>query len=468
MARTEKSAKAAKPRSSASRMARTYIGILVPLMLIVSMATVSVVGYHLERNKREDATQLLGVLQKSFSDYKPDWDYWRDTASINTHNTFVRVVVRSKGKTRYYYSHRTKRFLNDQLSTWSLMRNIQYQPDQGIYYHATKSEVYEKNTHVRYEVWLSLNNMVELFKLILEVIVSISLLGILIGIWLITILARRLNQPLVDLTVASHRIAQKDSDTVRQALPVPTEPLEVHDLTIEFNRLLDSLNSQLTREHQFVSDASHELRTPLAAIRGHIELIQRHSEQHPEIVPQSLATISEESLKMQHLIESLLQLSRMDHAKLEAAPFDVSALCHAVAARYQEQLPQELLLIGVTNVWALGNEESVEQILIALLNNASKYSPADSTITVNVQTEGDKVFMTVSDEGMGISDVDKAKIFNRFYRVDSSRSKKIAGTGLGLAIVARLAALNDAEITVSDNHPRGSRFKLELWRTDQP
>jgi signal transduction histidine kinase len=76
--------------------------------------------------------------------------------------------------------------------------------------------------------------------------------------------------------------------------------------------------------------------------------------------------------------------------------------------------------------------------------------------------------MTVSDEGMGISDSDKDLIFNRFYRVDSSRSKKIAGTGLGLAIVARLAALNDAVISVSDNHPRGSRFRLELWRTDQP
>lgn len=457
-----------KPKSSASQITRAYVALLTTLMLIVALATVGVVGLHLEHNKREDASQLMAVLQKSFSDYKPDWDYWRDTASINTHNTFVRVVVHSKGKTRHYYSHRTKRFLKNQLRSWSPLQNIQYQPDHGLYYHVIKTQEYTGNTRVRYEVWLSLNNMIELFKLIIEVIVSITLLGIIVGIWLITILARRLNQPLVDLTVASHKIAHQGGDTTLQALPVPRQPREVHDLTIEFNRLLDSLNSQLSREHQFVSDASHELRTPLAAIRGHIELIQRHSAAHPEIVPQSLTTIADESLKMQHLIESLLQLSRMDHAQLAQAPFDVAALCHAVAARYQEQLPQELLLIGVSNVWALGNQDSVEQILVALLDNASKYSPSTGAITLNVQTEGDKVFLTVSDEGRGISDADKRKVFNRFYRVDSSRSKKIAGTGLGLAIAARLAALNHASLTVHDNHPHGTRFRLELWRTDQP
>lgn len=456
---------AAKGLQSNTRLiTRAYATLLVTLMIVISFATISVVGIHLVRSKQATADQLISTLENSFSDYKPDWDYWRDTAPVNVHNTFVRVkVVHDDKPNRRYYLRGTADFLADQWESWPLLHNIQYRPDQGLFYHESVRERYNQKTWVTYEVWLSLNNIIELFKLILVIVISTTLLGFVVGIWLISLLAKRINKPLEELTADSQQIATSDTD-YHQELPVFNSSREVHDLSLAFNHLLRSLNDRIRRDHQFVSDASHELRTPLAAIRGHSELLRRHAKQHPEIIPDSVAMISNETLKMQHLIESLLQLSRMDHTTFKLADFDLTDMVHQVTATFQEQMPQELLTQGPAQVTAYANNERVEQILVALLENASKYSPENSTITVKIRTTTDWVDLSVCDQGRGVSDDDKEKIFDRFYRVDSSRSQKIAGSGLGLAIAHQLATLNHARLVVTDNLPQGSCFTLVLPR----
>lgn len=450
-----------KLKSNTQLITRAYATLLVILMLVIGLATISVVGIHLVRSKQATAKQLISTLESSFSDYKPDWDYWRDTAPVNVHNTFVRVkVVHADKPNRRYYLRGTADFLADEWESWPLLHHIQYRPDQGVFYHEVKRERYNKKTWVTYEVWLSLNNIMELFKLILVIIASTTLLGYVVGIWLISLLAKRINKPLEELTADSTRIA--DDTGYHQALPVFNSSREVHELSLAFNHLLRSLNERIRRDHQFVSDASHELRTPLAAIRGHSELLRRHATQHPEIIPDSVAMISSETLKMQHLIESLLQLSRMDHMAIKLATFDLTALVAQVTATFQEQMPQELLNQTPAKVHVYANAERVEQILVALLENASKYSPQNSAITVKITTTTDWVKLSVCDQGRGVPDADKEKIFDRFYRVDSSRSQKIAGSGLGLAIAQQLAALNHARLVVTDNVPQGSCFTLVL------
>ncbi|MCI1986282.1 MAG: HAMP domain-containing histidine kinase [Lactobacillus sp.] len=451
--------------SNAARISRAYAVLLVILVAVIGFATVTVVGVHLVRTKREDANQLMTTLNKTFVGNKPDWDYWRDTANFNSHSNFVRVTVAYPGKKpQRFYSHNARRFLRDNWQTWALWAHIQYQDDQGIYYHRVQ-KIQRKGASVTYELWLSLNNMLELFKLILSVIIVIAIVGLLMGIWMIQILAKRLNQPLVQLTQAAHDIVEAEDTTYHETLPVPPNPQEVQTLSQEFNRLLRSLNAQVIRDHQFVSDASHELRTPLAAIRGHVGLIRRHAADHPEIVPDSLATIEQESLKMQRLIERLLALSRMDHAHLQADWFDLGQAVQRITATYQSQGEQPLVLEVPKQVLAYGNQDSIEQILVALLNNAQKYTPTAAAITVQVARVAGKASLSVSDHGVGVPDADKEKIFDRFYRVDASRSKKVGGTGLGLAIAKRLTALNHGELTVSDNQPQGSIFTLTLPTT---
>ncbi|WP_461215419.1 sensor histidine kinase [Lacticaseibacillus sp. GG6-2] len=447
--------------SSATQISRAYAWLLTVVMLVTGLATISVVGGYLVNNKRQDADQLMTTLHKSFANNKPDWDYWRSTANINMHTTFVRVTVQPHDKPkRQYYTRHTKDFLQDNWKTWPLLEHIQYQDDQGIYYHRVQRKKVGES-EVTYELWLSLNNVIGLFELILTVIVGISLGGLVLGISLIHVLARRLNQPLVDLTDAATSIIEAKDVTYHETLPVPAGPQEVHKLGTEFNRLLQSLNRQVIRDHQFVSDASHELRTPLAAIRGHVGLIRRHATTHPEIVPDSLATIESSALSMQKLIERLLALSRMDHAHLAGNWFDVSKLLKAVAATYPKPDDVTITVVAPAELLAYANRDSVEQVVVSLLNNAVKYAGA-GTITLRATRLGTQVLLAVEDLGSGVPDADKPKIFDRFYRVDDSREKKIGGTGLGLAIAQRLVDLNHGELTVSDNHPHGAVFTIAL------
>ncbi|WP_179394001.1 sensor histidine kinase [Lacticaseibacillus absianus] len=443
--------------SYAGRITRTYVLLLSVVVTVISLAIVGIVGYHLIKSKQDDSAQLMTDLQASFEDGQPDWDAW-EYSSYRARRAFVRVNVVGATTDKTYYFRKTQRFLGNSLMTIPLAPHVQYQENQGVYYYR-EAQVHRNGLTYDYEIWMSLNNMIELSRLLITVILGITLVGFIGGAWAISFLARRLNRPLADLTAAAHGIVAKDEVTYHESLPVPPGPAEVQELSVEFNRLLHSLNAQVLRDNQFVSDASHELRTPLTAIRGHVGLIRRHRDAHPEIVPESLAIIEDESQKMQQLIESLLALSRMDHAQITRTTLDLAQLIPRMVHRYQSDQPIELALPAQLLVQA--NAESIEHILMCLLNNAHKYAP-DQPVVISATAGATHVQLTVADRGPGIPDADKAKVFDRFYRVDRSRAKHIPGSGLGLAIAARLAELNGGKIRVVDNTPTGSRFIVTL------
>ncbi|WP_461226095.1 sensor histidine kinase [Lacticaseibacillus suihuaensis] len=452
-----------RPVTYARRITRTYVILLTIVVTVIGIVSVGVVAEYLIRSKQDDSAQLMGDLQDSFKNNRPDWDAWF-SSSYRTHHAFVRVNVSGRGVNETYYAKNTKRFLKDTLMTYPLISHVQYQEDQGVYYYR-EAVVKKDGMTVDYEIWMSLNRMVALVKLLLVIIVFITLIGLLAGAWATSVLARHLNRPLAALTQAAKGITAKENATHQEALPVASGPAEVQELSIEFNRLLATLNAQVLRDNQFVSDASHELRTPLTAIRGHASLIRRHGDAHPEIVPESLAVIEEESRKMQRLIESLLTLSRMDHVQVERVPLDLTQLVADVCDRYATAQPP---VVGLGRcLWILADADSVTHILLCLLNNAAKYAPA-APVTIDAVSGGGRVVLRVADHGPGIPDAAKAQVFDRFYRVDSSRSKKIAGTGLGLAIAARLASLSGATIAVVDNQPHGSVFEVSFEAAAMP
>ncbi|WP_243676936.1 sensor histidine kinase [Secundilactobacillus collinoides] len=196
---------------------------------------------------------------------------------------------------------------------------------------------------------------------------------------------------------------------------------------------------------------------------GHTELLLKHATDHPELVSDSVHYIEDEASQMQGLVTSLLELSRSDRAETQLTTIDLVPIVQTVIAQYADgqqvvaELPETLQLHA--------NAGQVQQMLTALIDNARKYSDSSSTVTVRAaQTDDEHVVLTVADQGIGISDADKDKIFDRFYRADQSRSKRVAGYGIGLAIVKQLAALNEATVAVQDNKPTGSRFVLTFVR----
>ncbi|MCG0677598.1 Two-component system: histidine protein kinase, sensor protein [Lactiplantibacillus plantarum] len=181
------------------------------------------------------------------------------------------------------------------------------------------------------------------------------------------------------------------------------------------------------------------------------------------MIPESLQFIDEESLRMQHLIENLLHLSRADRAKLVLTDQDLSLLMLSLAEHYQPSIDQPLTLAIDPNIHVQGNAEMLQQIVVALLDNAHKYSPHDQPITLSLHQTDQAVELAVADHGEGIPDDQKQAVFQRFYRVDQSRSQAIEGSGLGLAIVQQLVTLNQANIKITDNQPSGSIFTVS-WQ----
>jgi len=449
--------KLTRNNSSASKITWSYALILAFITIFMGLALTLVVGYQLAESKIQDANGLMTSLQRSFIDDRPDWNQWRETSNLNTSDTFVRVSFEKNKQKHVYYSDEAQKFIN------AKAKKVPFYPDLEIrdywrpYYHLTSV-----NKGIHYEIWVGFHNVTHIFKLIFNTLLIVMLISFLFGVWMISILAKRLNRPLVNLTRSTHEINRRSDLKNDTQLPVPDNPQEVHDLSLEFNRLLSQLNRQMERDQQFVSDASHELRTPITAIRGHVEFIKRHGKTNPEIIPRSLGFIDSESLRMQKLIESLLRLSRMDKMQVVKEPVNLSAVLTKLLASYEETIPQKLVLTIGTDISTQINPDSFEQIVVALLNNASKYSPKESIITVELLQMKEAVILTIMDQGIGIPAAEKTKIFDRFYRVDKARTQQIPGTGLGLAIVKELADLNDIKIKVADNLPQGTKFILKI------
>lgn len=455
----------AKSYTSASRFTRVYAIMIIVIVMLTSLSILTVVGYRLLDDKRDYSTDVIQTLKNATTNGDVKWRFWESNYDVNTNATFVAVRTTSNGTTLFHHVTKgTKTLTSHPLHALTRSGQLVYQRGSGLYFKATatrRATVHGQPVTVHYTVWQSLDRVVRMFVIIIELVIIILILSLVIGVWIISQLSKRLNQPLTALTDSTQDLIQKPKQSYHETLTVPANPEEVQELGDAFNTLLGSLNDTILKNQQFISDASHELRTPIAVILGHTELLEKHAADHPEIIQESVGYIDDEAHQMQELVTSLLALSRSTKAEAELTTVDVVPIIRTVVAQYQQgqqvvtQLPDRLLIHA--------NAGQVQQILTALIDNARKYSPTASTVTVSAQQESaETVAITVADQGIGISDADKEKIFDRFYRADQSRSKQVAGYGIGLAIVRQLVELNDATVVVKDNQPAGSCFVVRF------
>lgn len=437
---------------------------LVGVAILISLSSTVVVGAYLYHLRQTQADNISDGLQRSFIETRTDWEWWKFIRPINEKNTYIRVIVTKAGaRNSIFYSPRAKKFLAKGQSRKAILPNVESRPG-GEYYHLTTVDSSGSGavTNIKYDIWLSLNGITDLILKMLLFIVLITILCLGIGSWLIYVLARRLNKPLVQLTNATKEIHNNREYTYHQSLPVSESPQEVHDLSVEFNTLLDSLNNQVLADRRFVSDASHELKTPIAGIRGNVNLIKRRGKEHPEVIAPSLKFIDSESERMQLMIESLLELSRSNQNRLLRVQTNLTELVERVVSKYQTQIPQRIDISVEQNISLKINEESIEQVIISLLSNATKYSPKDSQIEIILNQLDDRILLMIKDHGTGIMDSDKPYVFQRFYRGDNTA--EIEGTGLGLSIVKQLVELNDGLVRVEDNQPVGTTVVVTFSR----
>jgi two-component system phosphate regulon sensor histidine kinase PhoR len=234
----------------------------------------------------------------------------------------------------------------------------------------------------------------------------------------------------------------------------------VHDVT----RL--KLADRVRRD--FVANASHELRTPLTAIRGYAETVRASLDDDPEAAKRFLDVILRHALRLQHLVDDMVALSRAEspEQRFELEVLDVAPIVAEVVRGLEgqaEEKGQELVLEGASvAVPARANERAIDQILVNLVDNAIKYTPRGGRVCVSISVDAARVIVTVQDSGPGIPTPHLERIFERFYRVDPGRSREVGGTGLGLAIVRHLAQRIGAQVSVESRPGEGATFRLRL------
>jgi len=239
------------------------------------------------------------------------------------------------------------------------------------------------------------------------------------------------------------------------------------------NEMLDRIEGAFLRITQFTADASHELRTPVALIRTDAELALRRSRGESEY-KESLRHILREAERTTVLIEELLALARSDSGRetLNLQPVDLAETVRGVLEGWRQVATIRNLQftdnIQVGGSYVMGDEAALRRLLDILLDNAFKYTTSPGTVHLALDQNGESVVIIVQDSGVGIAEVDRSKIFERFYRVDKARSREQGGAGLGLSIAQWLAAQHGGKIEVQSTPGQGSTFRVSVPLTPAP
>ena len=244
---------------------------------------------------------------------------------------------------------------------------------------------------------------------------------------------------------------------------------ELAELATAFNDLTERLEKTDEVRKRFVSDASHELKTPLASIKLLTDSINQNADMDEETIRDFVSDIGMEADRLTRITEKLLALTRMDNGSFAPrVAVDVKRVAedalHMLAPLADER-QIDLHTALEKNCIVRSSADELYQVLFNLVENAVKYNKPGGTIWVDLRRENENAILTVADSGIGIPEEDKAKIFDRFYRVDKARSREAGGTGLGLSIVRDTVVSNGGTIAVSDRPDGGTVFtvQLPLW-----
>ena len=275
-------------------------------------------------------------------------------------------------------------------------------------------------------------------------------------------------RPLATVEATAERIAEGDLTARLPDLKPNTEVGRVvNTLNMMLGRIEESFSARVESEsklRRFVADASHELRTPITAIRGFAELHRQGAVTGEEKTKELIGRIENESKRMGSLVEDLLLLARLDQSRqMKSEPVNLSKLVLDAVESARAAGPNYPVNFNESDdeIYALGDNDRIYQVVANLLANARTHTPAGTNIDVSVIQSEDGVRIRIADNGPGLSEKDQAQIFERFYRADASRVRTDGeGTGLGLSIVEAVMRAHAGEVSVESELGKGAAFTL--------
>lgn len=289
--------------------------------------------------------------------------------------------------------------------------------------------------------------------------ISIGLAAVALS-WLVAAwLTPRLLRPLDDIATVARQITR--ADDLSRRVPHANRVDEIGELARSFNQTLERLERLFRSQQRFLADVSHELRTPLTSVRGNLDLMRRMEQYDPE----SMSVIQEEIERMTRLVGDLLLLARADSGglPLQRQPVELDNLLFEVYRQVDRlEKPVTLELTAVDQATILGDPDRLKQLMLNLVDNAIKYTPAGGKVSLSLSQQNGWAHLSVSDTGVGIPAEDIPHIFDRFYRVDKARSRAQGGSGLGLAIAKWIVQAHGGGIQVRSQVGEGTTFTVAL------
>lgn len=293
---------------------------------------------------------------------------------------------------------------------------------------------------------------------IIFIIVSVS--GLISSYFINKLINRRFLKVIKNISKTTENISVNG---LSQRVQVPKSEAGFTSLIVTINDMLDRLEISVIRQNQFISDISHELRTPIAVIKGYADLISRWGKDDQTILQESIDSIKGEAEHMSNLIKKLMFLSK-EELELKKKNIFLNEMIDEICRDLKIINKNVYLTLDFSeDIYILGDENLIKQMIWIFIDNAIKFSNGDSPkIKISLHKEGNYSFISIKDNGRGIPEEDLLFIFDRFYRGDKSRTKEVKGTGLGLSIAKLIANKHEGEISVQSKLNEGSLFIIKL------
>lgn len=277
------------------------------------------------------------------------------------------------------------------------------------------------------------------------------------------LLARKSLAPVAAMTERAESIGARN---LHERLAVKNSRDELGRLATVLNNLLSRLDRSFESLRQFTADASHELRTPLSIIRGEAEVALSQNRDEAEY-RESLAIVHDEARRLSQMVDDMLALARADDRQqgLKIEEFYLNDLVEECVKSSQVLALAKSIVLTLdpaTDITFRGDESLIRRMIVNLLNNAIKYTPAGGHVSVKLTSGDTRIEIVVADTGVGIPADSTSRIFERFYRADRARSRSDGGTGLGLSIAKRVADAHNGSINLDSKPGVGSTFTISL------
>ncbi|MCR2821660.1 sensor histidine kinase [Lederbergia panacisoli] len=309
----------------------------------------------------------------------------------------------------------------------------------------------------------SLEGTAHILSILRIVLITITMIATIPVLLSSRILSNFISRPILTMIQTMAEI-RKSGKYNRISLPKKSND-ELSIMGETFNAMIDQLEINYERQEQFVMSASHELKTPLTIIESYASLLKRRGLQQPDLFYESVEAIHSEAIRMRELTQQLLLLAKHEEKwNIVAQMVNLEEVAADTIQSFGTAFGREIVLKVRARITVYTDKERLKQIIYILMENACKYSEAP--ITIQIDREGDKGLIEILDRGIGIPSSDISKVFDRFYRVDTARTRKTGGFGLGLSLAKEIADAINVQIKLLSEEGKGTTAQIHLHLAD--